>query len=57
MKAKREQQIKTTGKKLNPIAAGDFILLYIPKADPLNCLNLIGKILKIKKPGYHIGTS
>ena len=48
--------IESAGKKLNPVAVGDFILLNVPKVDrgPLDCPNLIGKILQMENIVYQI---
>ncbi|KAF2881041.1 hypothetical protein ILUMI_25129 [Ignelater luminosus] len=45
-----KNMIQTSGKKLKSVAVGDFVLLDVLKVDrdPLDCPNLIGKILKWK---------
>ncbi|GBM01603.1 hypothetical protein AVEN_60020-1 [Araneus ventricosus] len=50
--------IETCGKKLKPVAVGDFILFNVPKVDRglLDCPNFIGKILKVENNVYQIGT-
>lgn len=57
-KRQAEKMIETTRKKLKPVTVGEFILLNVPKVDrgPLDCPNLIGKILKIQNNVYQIGT-
>ncbi|GBM82532.1 hypothetical protein AVEN_257430-1 [Araneus ventricosus] len=50
--------IETCGKKMIPVAVGDFILINVPKVDrvPLDCSNSIGIILKVENNAYQIGT-